>query len=143
MEYEIGDRVQLTIQRATDLGYVVLIDDEFEGLLFRNEVFQPLNRDAEIRGYIKNIREDGKIDVSLRPQGFLNVIDVDCDAVMAALKVQGSLMLTDKSSPEAIKRALSMSKKAFKKAVGFLYKRKLIVLLDDRIELVQSDKKPN
>jgi|TARA_B110000483_G_C17873017_1_gene418732 predicted RNA-binding protein (virulence factor B family) len=143
MEYEIGDRVQLTIQRATDLGYVVLIDDEFEGLLFRNEVFQPLNRDAEIRGYIKNIREDGKIDVSLRPQGFLNVIDVDCDAVMAALKEQGSLMLTDKSSPEAIKRALSMSKKAFKKAVGFLYKRKLIVLLDDRIELVQSDKKPN
>ena len=143
MEYEIGDRVQLTIQRATDLGYVVLIDDEFEGLLFRNEVFQPLNRDAEIRGYIKKIREDGKIDVLLRPQGFLNVIDVDCDAVMAALKVQGSLMLTDKSSPEAIKRALSMSKKAFKKAVGFLYKRKLVVLLDDRIELVQSDKKPN
>ena len=143
MEYEIGDRVQLTIQRATDLGYVVLIDDEFEGLLFRNEVFQMLSRDTEIRGYIKNIREDGKIDVSLRPQGFLNVIDVDCDAVMAALKVQGSLMLTDKSSPEAIKRALSMSKKAFKKAVGFLYKRKLVVLLDDRIELVQSDKKPN
>jgi len=143
MEYEIGDRVQLTIQRATDLGYVVLIDDEFEGLLFHNEVFQPLNRNAEIRGYIKNIREDGKIDVSLRPQGFLNVIDVDCDAVMAALKEKGSLMLTDKSSPEVIKRALSMSKKAFKKAVGFLYKRKLIVLLDDRIELVQSDKKPN
>ena len=143
MEYEIGDRVQLTIQRATDLGYVVLIDDEFEGLLFRNEVFQMLSRDTEIRGYIKNIREDGKIDVSLRPQGFLNVIDVDCDAVMAALKEQDSLMLTDKSSPEAIKRALSMSKKAFKKAVGFLYKRKLIVLLDDRIELVQSDKKPN
>ena len=143
MEYEIGDRVQLTIQRATDLGYVVLIDDEFEGLLFRNEVFQSLSRDAEIRGYIKNIREDGKIDVSLRPQGFLNVIDVDCDAVMAALKERGSLVLTDKSSPEAIKRALSMSKKAFKKAVGFLYKRKLIVLLDDRIELLQSDKKPN
>lgn len=142
MEYEIGDRVQLTIQRATDLGYVVLIDDEFEGLLFRNEVFQPLSRDAEIRGYIKNIREDGKIDVSLRPQGFLNVIDVDCDAVMAFLKEQGSLMLTDKSSPEAIKRVLSMSKKAFKKAVGFLYKRKLIILLEDRIELVQSDKKP-
>ena len=102
MEYEIGDRVQLTIQRATDLGYVVLIDDEFEGLLFRNEVFQPLNRDAEIRGYIKNIREDGKIDVSLRPQGFLNVIDVDCDAVMAALEAaRHRLMLTDKSCPRS------------------------------------------
>jgi predicted RNA-binding protein (virulence factor B family) len=138
MEYEIGDRVMLSIQRATDLGYVVLIDDEFEGLLFRNEVFQPLSRYTEVRGYIKNIREDGKIDVSLRPQGFLNVIDADCDTVMAVLKQQHRLMLTDKSSPEAIKRELNMSKKAFKKAVGFLYKRKLILLLDDCIELVKS-----
>jgi len=139
MEYEIGDRVQLTIQRATDLGYVVMIDDEFEGLLFRNEVFQPLTRYAEVRGYIKNIREDGKIDVSLRPQGFLNVIDVDCDSIMEVLKERGSIMLTDKSSPESIKRELKMSKKAFKKAVGFLYKRKLIVLLEDRIDLVKTD----
>ena len=138
MEYEIGDRVMLSIQRATDLGYVVLIDDEFEGLLFRNEVFQPLSRDLEVRGYIKNIREDGKIDVSLRPQGFLNVIDADCDAIMAALKQQQRLMLTDKSAPEAIKRELNMSKKAFKKALGFLYKRKLILILDDCVELVKS-----
>ena len=138
MEYEIGDRVMLSIQRATDLGYVVLIDDEFEGLLFRNEVFHPLSRDLEVRGYIKNIREDGKIDVSLRPQGFLNVIDADCDAVMAALNQQHQLMLTDKSAPEAIKRELNMSKKAFKKALGFLYKRKLILILDDCIELVKS-----
>ena len=138
MEYEIGDRVLLSIQRATDLGYVVLIDDEFEGLLFRNEVFQPLSRDLEVRGYIKNIREDGKIDVSLRPQGFLNVIDADCDAIMAALKQQHRLMLTDKSAPEAIKRELNMSKKAFKKALGFLYKRKLILILDDCVELVKS-----
>tara|TARA_B110000483_G_C17736049_1_gene366679 strand:- start:71 stop:487 length:417 start_codon:yes stop_codon:yes gene_type:complete len=138
MEYEIGDRVMLSIQRATDLGYIVLIDDEFEGLLFRNEVFQPLSRDLEVRGYIKNIREDGKIDVSLRPQGFLNVIDADCDAVMAALKQQHRLMLTDKSTPEAIKRELNMSKKAFKKALGFLYKRKLILILDDYVELVKS-----
>ena len=128
----------LSIQRATDLGYVVLIDDEFEGLLFRNEVFQPLSRDLEVRGYIKNIREDGKIDVSLRPQGFLNVIDADCDAIMAALKQQHRLMLTDKSAPEAIKRELNMSKKAFKKALGFLYKRKLILILDDYVELVKS-----
>ena len=138
MEYEIGDRVMLSIQRATDLGYIVLIDDEFEGLLFRNEVFQPLSRDLEVRGYIKNVREDGKIDVSLRPQGFLNVIDADCDAVMTALKQQHRLMLTDKSTPEAIKRELNMSKKAFKKALGFLYKRKLILILDDYVELVKS-----
>lgn len=122
MNYEIGDQVLLTIQRSTDLGYVVLIDEEFEGLLFRNEVFQPLGRNREVKGYIKNIREDGKIDVSLRPQGFLNVIDLDCDAVMDALKDQGYLKLTDKSTPSAIKSQLNMSKKAFKKALGFLYK---------------------
>ena len=86
MEYEIGDRVQLTIQRATDLGYVVMIDDEFEGLLFRNEVFQPLTRYAEVRGYIKNIREDGKIDVSLRPQGFRNVINSDVEKQKSELE---------------------------------------------------------
>jgi len=136
MDYEIGDQVLLTIQRSTDLGYVVLIDEEFEGLLFRNEVFQPLGRNREVKGYIKNIREDGKIDVSLRPQGFLNVIDLDCDAVMDALKDQGYLKLTDKSTPSAIKSQLNMSKKAFKRALGFLYKRKLIRLLDDRIELI-------
>ena len=136
MDYEIGDQVLLTIQRSTDLGYVVLIDEEFEGLLFRNEVFQPLGRNREVKGYIKNIREDGKIDVSLRPQGFLNVIDLDCDAVMDALIDQGYLKLTDKSTPSAIKSQLNMSKKAFKRALGFLYKRKLIRLLDDRIELI-------
>lgn len=136
MDYEIGDQVLLTIKRSTDLGYVVLIDEEFEGLLFRNEVFQPLGRNREVKGYIKNIREDGKIDVSLRPQGFLNVIDLDCDAVMDALKDQGYLKLTDKSTPSAIKSQLNMSKKAFKRALGFLYKRKLIRLLDDRIELI-------
>ncbi|MDG1264443.1 MAG: DNA-binding protein [Flavobacteriaceae bacterium] len=136
MDYKIGDQVVICVQRATDLGYVVLIDDEFEGLLFRNEVFQPLERFREIKGYIKNIREDGKIDVSLRPLGFLNVIDLDCDVVMDVLKNQGHLMLTDKSTPSAIKGQLNMSKKAFKRALGFLYKRKLIRLLDDRIELI-------
>tara|TARA_B100000767_G_scaffold275735_1_gene314842 strand:- start:24221 stop:24631 length:411 start_codon:yes stop_codon:yes gene_type:complete len=136
MDYQIGDQVVLSIQRATDLGYVVLIDEEFEGLLFRNEVFQPLGRNREVKGYIKNIREDGKIDVSLRPLGFLNVIDLDCDAVMDALKDPGHLMLTDKSTPVSIKSQLNMSKKAFKRALGFLYKRKLIRLLDDRIELI-------
>lgn len=138
MEYQIGDRVLLTIKRATKLGYVVLIDQEFEGLLFRNEVFQTININTPIKGYIKNIREDGKIDVTLRPQGFLNVIDLDCDYIIKVLKQKGFILLTDKSSPEAIKQELNMSKKAFKKAIGFLYKRKLIQLLKDRIELVQS-----
>jgi len=138
MDLQIGDKVALVIETETALGYVVLINEEFEGLLYRNEVFEDLEIDMEVDGYIKNIREDGKIDVSLRPQGFRNVIDTDVDKVLHKLQNsrEGFILLTDKSSPESIKFHLKMSKKAFKKAVGSLYRQKLIVLKEDRIELV-------
>ena len=140
MELKEGDQVQLYIEKATALGYVVQINDEFEGLLYRNEIFQDIEEEMELDGYIKSIREDGKIDVSLRPQGFRNVIDTDVDKVLEKLRNsrEGYLLLTDKSSPESIKFQLQMSKKAFKKAVGNLYRNKLIVLKEDRIELVKE-----
>ena len=139
MDLQIGDKVELVIETETALGYVVLINEEFEGLLYRNEVFEDLEIDMEVDGYIKNIREDGKIDVALRPQGFRNVIETDVDKVLEKLKNsrEGYLLLTDKSSPESIKFQLQMSKKAFKKAVGNLYKNKLIVIKEDRIELAK------
>lgn len=139
MDLQVGDKVELVIETETALGYVVLINDEFEGLLYRNEVFEDVEIDMELDGYIKNIREDGKVDVSLRPQGFRNVIDTDVDKVLNKLKNsrEGFLLLTDKSSPESIKFHLKMSKKSFKKAVGNLYRQKLIVLKEDRIELVK------
>jgi hypothetical protein len=138
MNLKEGDKVHLVIETETGLGYTVLINEEFDGLLFRSEVFQPLEENMEVTGYIKNIREDGKIDVSLRPQGFRNVIDSDVDKVLEKLKKskEGFLLLTDKSSPDAIRFHLKMSKKAFKKAVGNLYKQKLITIEDDRIVLV-------
>lgn len=139
MDFQEGDKVQLFIKSETALGYIVTINEEFEGLLYRNEVFQDIEENMEIDGYIKTIREDGKIDVSLRPQGFRNVIDKDVDKVLEKLKNSrdGYLLLTDKSSPESIKFQLQMSKKAFKKAVGNLFRNKLIVLKEDRIELVK------
>ncbi|WP_299050517.1 DNA-binding protein [uncultured Polaribacter sp.] len=139
MDLQIGDKVALIIETETALGYVVSIDEEFEGLLYRNEVFEDLEIDMEVDGYIKNIREDGKIDVALRPQGFRNVIDTDVDKILNKLRDsrEGFLLLTDKSSPESIKFHLKMSKKAFKKAVGNLYRQKLIILKEDRIELVK------
>ncbi len=136
MNYSTGDQVDLFIIRATQLGYVVLIDNETEGLLFKSDVFQPLQKGDQVKGYIKQIREDEKIDVSLRPQGFRNAIDVDCDLILSILKKDKTIQLTDKSSPEEIRTKLNMSKKAFKKAIGFLYKRKVILLYDDRIELL-------
>ena len=136
MNYTQGDRVDLFIVRATQLGYVVLIDNEVEGLLFKSDVFQPLQKGDQVKGYIKFIREDKKIDVSLRPQGFRNAIDTDCDKILSILKKVKLLKLTDKSSPEDIKSQLNMSKKAFKKAIGFLYKRKVILLHENHIELL-------
>lgn len=138
MELEIGDQVELVIEAETPLGYTVLINNELEGLLYRNEVYKIVEEGMQVKGYIKNIREDGKIDVSLRPQGFRNVIDEDVEKVFLKLKESpdGFLLLTDKSSPESIKFHMNMSKKAFKKAIGNLYKQKLIDLKDDRIELI-------
>ena len=134
-----GDKVQLVIETETALGYTVLINDEFEGLLFRSEVFKDIEENMELVGFIKKIREDGKIDVSLRPQGFRNVIDSDVDKVLSKLKDsrEGFILITDKSSPDSIRFHMKMSKKAFKKAVGNLYKQKLIMIKEDRIELVK------
>lgn len=137
MDIKEGDQVKLFINKETSLGYSVVINQEYEGLLYRNEVFQDIEEGITVDGFVKKIREDGKVDVSLQPQGFRKVIDKDVDAILRKLKESrdGSLRLTDKSSPEAIKFQLQMSKKAFKKAIGNLYKRKMIVLKDDRIEL--------
>jgi predicted RNA-binding protein (virulence factor B family) len=122
MDYSIGDKVSLIIGRPTILGVQVYIgDDQVDGLLYHNEIFQPLELGQVIDGYIKNIREDGKIDVSLRPQGFQQVIDIDMASILTYLTTnKGVLKLTDKSEPDAIKETLNMSKKAFKNAVGQL-----------------------
>lgn len=139
MDLEVGDRVSLIIGTETNLGFTVLIEEEFEGLLYQNEIFQELKERQRIAGYIKNIREDGKIDVSLQAQGFRNVITQDTDKVIEAIyDNDGFLALTDKSAPEEIKRQLLMSKKAFKRAIGNLYKQKAIVITDKGLELVKN-----
>lgn len=139
MDLEVGDKVLLIIGTETNLGFTVLIDEEFEGLLYQNEIFQELKERQRIAGFIKNIREDGKIDVSLQAQGFRNAITQDTDKVIEAIyDNDGFLALTDKSDPEEIKRQLLMSKKAFKRAIGSLYKQKAIVITDKGLELVKG-----
>ncbi|CAL2085773.1 DNA-binding protein [Tenacibaculum sp. 190524A02b] len=136
MELKEGDKVDLVIGQQTALGYIVLVNEEVEGLLYNNEIFSDIEEGMKTVGYVKKIREDEKIDVSLRPQGFKNVIDKDVAIILDKLEEKGYLLLTDKSSPESIKFHLQMSKKAFKRAIGSLYKTKKIVLKEDRIELV-------
>jgi len=134
-----GDKVALIIGHESPLGYSVLIDEEFEGLLYRNEVFQDLKEGQRIDGFIKKLREDGKIDVALQPQNFKKSIQSLTKRLLDRLESNnGVLNLSDKSAPEEIQEQLQMSKKNFKKAVGNLYKQKVIHLSENSIELVKK-----
>tara|TARA_B100001093_G_scaffold504735_1_gene560990 strand:+ start:932 stop:1348 length:417 start_codon:yes stop_codon:yes gene_type:complete len=136
MELDVGEKVGLRIERKTDLGFSVLINNYFEGLLYENEIFEPIEVNMEVLGYIKKIREDGKYDVSLQPQGFLNVIESNCKFILKKLETTGELNLSDRSNPDDILRQLQLSKKAFKRAIGVLYKEKKILIEKNRILLL-------
>ena len=103
--------------------------------MFFSDVFQEITIGDTLTGYIKNLREDGKIDVSLAPTG-VQVLDNAAQTILQALqKNEGILRLHDKSSPEQIKQELQMSKKSFKKGIGVLYKQRKITLFEDHIKL--------
>ncbi len=130
-----GEEVELLIYAFSDLGAKVIINDTYGGLLFRDELYiNPVCGDRLI-GYIKKIREDGKIDVTLLKGGARDA-DADREIVMVALKAHnGFLPLTDKSSPDEIADILRLSKKAFKKVIGGLYKDRLVEMAVDGIRL--------
>lgn len=130
-----GDEVELLVYAFSDLGAKVVINNSFAGLLFSSELVVTPACGERLRGYVKKIREDGKIDVTLRKGGPQEAA-ADREVVLAALKAHGgSLPLNDKSSPAAIAELLRLSKKSFKKAVGGLYKEGLIVMTADGIQL--------
>lgn len=133
-----NDEVDIIIARETNLGYEVIINNSFKGLVFSNEVFKRVAIGDVLKGYIKNIRPDNKIDVSLQPLGF-SKLEPSAELILSKLrKNKGFLDLHDKSDPEDIKRILQMSKKTFKKGVGILYKSKKIVLKEDGIYLIEE-----
>lgn len=135
LPFKAGDRVDLIIVGQTNLGWNVLINKKYFGLVYSSEVFKRLMPLTEEIGYIKTIREDGKIDVSLQPEGYEHN-DVYQEKILELLqKRSGLIYLSDKSAPEEIKRQLQMSKKNFKKAIGGLYKSGLIDIQKDRILL--------
>ncbi|MBP1753283.1 MAG: uncharacterized protein H6Q57_2119, partial [Geobacteraceae bacterium] len=130
-----GDEIELLPYAFTELGAKVIINDTFGGVLFRNELYAKPGRGERLRGYVKKIRDDGKIDVTLRKGGVQGAA-TDRDTILAALKDRdGFLPLTDKSTPEAIARLLRLSKKSFKKGVGGLYKEGLIDITVEGIRL--------
>lgn len=130
-----GDQVDLIIAEPHDLGFVIIINNQYQGLIYKDEIFQNINVGDKTVGYVKNIRPDGKIDISLEKPGYAKVAP-GVEVILSELhENNGFLPLTDKSSPEEISDRLSMSKKTFKKAVGSLYKERKIQLTDEGIRL--------
>ena len=136
---EKGEEVDLIVSHITELGINVIINEKHKGLLYKDEVYDESIRTGDRAiGYIKNIRPDGKIDVSLQKQGYENV-EPNAEKILDELRAsRGFLRLNDNSHPEDIKTVLKMSKKTFKKAIGLLYKDKLIEIKEDGIYLVKE-----
>lgn len=131
-----GDHVDLVVTRLTDLGWEVIINDIHKGLVYGNEIFQKIAIGDKMPGYVKNIRSDNKIDVSIQPLG-LEGLEPTANKILKRIKDNdGFLPLHDKSNPEDISKELKMSKKSFKKGIGVLYKARKIEIKQDGVYLI-------
>ncbi|WP_252273899.1 CvfB family protein [Pseudomonas subflava] len=134
-DYRVGQEVDLLVVEQTDLGFKAIIDGKHWGLIHKNEVFKFLRGGSQEKGFIKELRDDGKISLSLQPVG-QQARDQLSEQILTALRdAGGRLALSDKSPPEAISKAFGVSKGNFKKAIGGLFRQGLIVIREDGIEL--------
>ena len=133
-----GQEVDLLIAGRTDLGYITVINNKHHGVLFNEEIFQPIKPGQRLTGYIKKIRDDNKIDLCLQKPGYTKVPDLS-DRILDVIKAQGGyIAISDKSDPELIYNLFGISKKTYKKALGLLYKRRLIELSDSGVKLAEN-----
>ena len=134
-----GQKVDLIIADETDLGTKAIINNEFWGILYRNELFQKLRKGQKTTGYIKKVREDNKIDLVLQIAKYADKVDSVTEKILFKLKSQGGTMLiTDKSPPDVIYSAFGVSKKVFKQSVGTLYKKRIISIDKNSISLIDK-----
>ncbi len=134
--YVEGDKVQLLVQQKTDLGFKVIVDNQFRGLVYDNQVFRQLHTGDRLPGYVAAVRPDGKLDIRLQPTGRKQTEDF-AEVLLRYLQEHGGVCdLGDKSEAEDIKRLFQVSKKTYKRAVGDLYKRRLITVAPLQIKLV-------
>lgn len=130
--------VDVFVAERTDLGCKVIINDRYWGMLYENEVFRTLRRGQRLPGVVKKIRRDGKIDCALQSAGYQKVHDTSWNLLEALHARNGFLPITDKSPPEEIYTVVGVSKKTFKKAVGALYKQRMITIESAGIRLNDS-----
>ncbi|MDQ7089217.1 MAG: S1-like domain-containing RNA-binding protein [Methylococcales bacterium] len=135
--FKEGQQVDIIVVDKTDLGFKVIVENSHWGVIYENEVFQPLRRGKKLTAYIKKIRDDKRLDISLQPLVPVHTQTGDLsDRILAQLTAQnGYLALGDKSPPEDIYRTFAVSKKAFKQAIGALYKKQLITTDKQSISL--------
>lgn len=138
LPFRKGDKVNLILMGEGELGWNVIVNKQYIGLIYASHVYKKLFPLSEEIGYIKSIREDGKIDVSLQPEGYENNDEFQQIILDKLNQNYGLLYLSDKSEPEEIKQELQMSKKNFKKAIGGLYRDKKIEILEDKIRLIED-----
>lgn len=135
-QLEPGQAVELLVYDRTPLGFKVVVDQKYGGMLYHNEIFQPVQTGESASGFIKKIREDGKLDITLQPAGVQAIPDAKDQVLNQLQDAGGFLPFHDRSSPEDIKNTFHMSKKAFKKALGGLYKEKKINITDQGVYLL-------
>ena len=140
--YHGGDEVSLLIWQKTDLGFKAIIDNQYAGLLYDDEIFRSLHSGDRVTGYVKQVRPDGKIDLSLQKKGQKAVVDFSETLLQHLQTNGGTTVLGDKSPAEEIYTVFGVSKKVFKKAVGDLYKRHLITIEPDGLHLTAQPATP-
>lgn len=133
-----GEEVDLLVWQKTDLGYNVVVNQYHKGLIYANEVFQPLNIGDSLKGYVKKVREENKLDISLQKTGYEVVEPVARQILDEVKKNNGYLNLSDSSSPEDIYAKLKISKKVFKKAIGGLYRQGVIRIEENGIYFIDK-----
>lgn len=132
------DQVDIIVSHPSDIGMNVIVNKKHLGLIYNDDIFKEISVGDELKGFVKKVRNDNKLDIVLGQVGYRK-IEPNADIVMQHLQdnSDGFIPLNDKSSPEAIKREFQMSKKTFKKAIGTLYKKRLIQIESDGIRLVE------
>ena len=135
--YQRKDEVDLIVISETELGYKAIVDHSYMGMLYKNELSAPLEYGQSLRGYIRQVRPDGKIDLQRDPPKKKTLLPLSEEIFDALIDAGGKLPYNDKTSPETIREAFNCSKKAFKQAIGTLYKQRRILITDSGIELTK------
>ena len=138
VDVQEGDIVDLLIYSETDLGFNAIVNDLYTGLIYKNEIYEAIRVGDKMQGFVKRVREDEKIDLSLQKSGYELVDDVKWRILKLIKEENGFLALNDNSTPEEIKAKLQISKKAFKKAIGALYRERLVKLTDKGVALIDK-----